>query len=271
MNAPSRPLLRWHGGKWKLAPWIISHFGEHRCYVEPFGGGASVLLRKPRSHAEVYNDLDGEAVNLFNVARERGEELTRVLRLTPFARAEFREAYEASDDPLERARRLLIRSFMGFGSNGHERLTGFRSNSSRSGTTPARDWHNYPEVLPVIIERLQGVVIENRDAVKVMADHDGPATLHFLDPPYLPETRDRGADYAHEMTVEDHCRLLRCVRGLHGMVILSGYPSEIYDSELGGGWSRVARKALADGARSRVEALWLNAAAAAACPQGRLL
>lgn len=81
-----RPLLRYHGGKWKLAPWILRHLPPHRVYVEPFGGGGSVLLQKPRSYAEVYNDLDGEIVNLFRVARERGEELAQAVELTPFAR-----------------------------------------------------------------------------------------------------------------------------------------------------------------------------------------
>jgi len=112
----ARPLVRYHGGKWKLAPWILSHFPQHRCYVEPFGGGASVLLRKPRSYAEVYNDLSGEIVNLFRVACDRGDELVRACELTPFARDEFIETWKPSPDPLEQARRTIARSFMGFGS-----------------------------------------------------------------------------------------------------------------------------------------------------------
>ena len=81
MNAPAitRPIVRYHGGKFLLANWIISHFPPHRVYVEPFGGGGSVLLRKPRSYAEVYNDMDGEIVNVFRMVRDRGDELLRVL------------------------------------------------------------------------------------------------------------------------------------------------------------------------------------------------
>jgi DNA adenine methylase len=271
MSGVTRPVLRWHGGKWKLAPWIIAQFPPHRVYVEPFGGATSVLLRKPRSYAEIYNDLDGDAVNLFRVLRSAdASALVEALRLTPFARAEFETAYEACDNPVERARRLIVRSQMGFGSDGHnvEIRTGFRANSNRSSTMPAHDWANYPRALAAIIERLSGVVIECRDAADVMAHYDGPDTLHYVDPPYMPATRSQKSRrgkvryhaYAHEMTAVDHEKLLGVLAGLRGMVVLSGYPSALYDSALAG-WDRVEKAALADGARPRVEVLWINPAA----------
>lgn len=271
MTEPFRPALRWHGGKWILAPWIIAQFPKHQVYVEPFGGAMSVLIRKPRSYAEIYNDLDKSVVNFFRILRSaRSQDLIEALRLTPFARDEFVEAYGESDDPVEMARRLVIRSFMGFGSNGHNRATGFRANSNRSGTTPAHDWVNYPDSLTLLVQRLQGVTIENRDAKAVMAQHDAPTTLHYVDPPYVLDTRaDAGADYAHELSNGDHAELLTFLRGLRGMVVLSGYPCALYDESLSD-WRRVERAALADGASPRTEVLWINPAASQAVSSGPL-
>lgn len=273
MSPPVRPLLRWHGGKWRLAPWIISHFPLHRVYVEPFGGAASVLLRKPRCYAEVYNDLDGDVVNLFRVVRatlgQIGPSLIDHLVHTPFARREFDLSYEHTDDPVEAARRLIIRSFMGFGSSGAMGgSTGFRANSNRSGTTPAHDWSNYPDALERIARRINGVVIENKDAIEVMRAHDGPETLHYVDPPYMPATRSGGNancikhKYRHELDDTGHARLLDALCALKGMVVLSGYPSPAYDRALPF-WRRVETAALADGARARTEVLWLNPACVA--------
>lgn len=269
MVKPKRPIVRYHGGKWKLAPWIIGHFPEHRIYTEAFGGGASVLLRKPRAYAEIYNDLDGEIVNLFKVARDNGHELKQKIELTPFSRDEFIEAYEPSDCPIEQARRTVIRSFMGFGSSAVTKTrkttsrvtfpnTGFRANSNRSGTTPAHDWKSWPDHLPDIIDRLRGVVIENRDAKEVISAHDSEQTLHYIDPPYLPDTRDKGSDYKHEMTENDHIELAKFIHSLKGKVIISGYPSLLYD-DLYKVW-RVEKKsgALADRAAFRTECLWMN-------------
>lgn len=266
----TRPIVRYHGGKWKLAPWIIEHLPQHKVYVEPFGGGGSVLLRKPRSYAEIYNDLDSEMVNLFRVARDNGQELVKMLRLTPFARSEFFESYEQAIEPIEQARRTVVRAFMGFGSSAHNKATGFRSNSNRSGTTPARDWMNYPDALVAIIDRLRGVVIENRNALDLMPQHDSESTVFYVDPPYVAATRDKGSDYKHEMTDEDHRKLSVFLRGLRGMVVLSGYPCDLY-GELYGDWMRIERNAHADGARDRIECLWLNAAASGVIRQLRLI
>lgn len=123
---------------------------------------------------------------------------------------------------------------------------------------------HYPDHVAAFSERLRGVVIENRDAWEVMQQHDGPETLHYVDPPYMHETRNmrRGnAAYEVEMTVEDHEALLRRLQDLEGMVILSGYRTTLYDAGLPG-WARVDRVSKADGARARVESLWLNPPAA---------
>lgn len=272
MSQVTRPALRYHGGKFRLAPWILAHFPEHRVYVEPFGGGASVLLQKARSYAEVYNDLDSEVVNLFRVIREQGEALAQACELTPFARVEFAAAYEPSSDPLEQARRTVARSFMGFGSAGASgQVTGFRSNSNRSGTTPAHDWMNYPDALRGIVQRLRGVIIEHRDALDVLRTFDAPETLFYVDPPYLHDTRNvrsRAPAYRHEMTDDQHRQLGEALRSLSGMVVLSGYPHPLYD-ELFAGWDRIETAAHADGARPRTEALWLNHACSAALARSR--
>jgi DNA adenine methylase len=204
--------------------------------------------------------------------------LVEQLRLTPFAREEFEQSFEVSDEPVERARRLIVLSFMGFGANAHSRYqTGFRSNSNRSGTTPATDWRNYPDMLPLAIERLRGVVIESQDARKCMAKHDALQTLHYVDPPYVMSTRWKGdptgrerRGYCHELSDDDHAELLTFLRGLRGMVVLSAYAHPIYEQTLSD-WRRIEIDTYADGARPRTEIVWLNPTAATALSDGPLL
>lgn len=263
MTKPKRPLLWYHGGKWMLAPWIISHFPEHRVYCEPFGGGGSVLLRKKRSYAEIYNDLDTEIVNLFKVVRNNGVQLAELLKHTPFSRNEFNLSYENTEDEIERARRTVVRSFMGFSSVVNIKYkTGFRGNAFRQGTVPAHDWKNYSDSLTDIIERLQGVIIECRDANKVMKYCDSKDTLYYLDPPYLLSTRykkEKTKCYSFEMTDKEHESLCHFIKKLKGMVIISGYYNDLYNDILSD-WHFETYKTFADGAKDRVEVLWMNPA-----------
>lgn len=276
MKEITRPVLRYHGGKFgtrgTVADLVASHFPPHRIYVEPFGGAASVLMRKERSYAEVYNDRWGGVVRVFRTLRDqqKGQQLEKALRFTPFARDEMdmttAEHMADIEDDVEFTRRIMLRSFAGFGSAASNPAynTGFRANANKAGTTPAHDWKNYPDVVPAFVERLQGVVIENRDALEVMAQHDTPQTLFYVDPPYVHSTRSpkrrRAREYAFEMDDADHEALGAALHALCGMVVLSGYHSELYD-RLFKDWACIEFDAMADGAEPRTEVLWLNPAA----------
>jgi len=256
-----RPLLRWFGGKFNLAPWIVSHFPEHRIYVEPYGGAGSVLLKKPRSYAEVWNDLNDEVFTLFWTMRQHElvKQLQHALEHTPYSRREFELAHSFSPDPIERSRRLIVRSLMGFGADSAcdpKNKTGFRGNTTRSGSTPQHVWVNYVSSLEAFYERMKGVVIENRDALEVSISHDTLETLHYFDPPYLQSLRRVGA-YSHEMDDTQHEIMLKTIIKLKGKVVLSGYANPLYEKYLGG-WVRVERETRADKAGLRTEVLWIK-------------
>jgi len=125
---------------WQIStfPLVVQLFPEHEIYVKPFSGAASVLLRKPRSHGEVYNDLNQDIFNLFRDLRDEkiATRLREVCELTPYSRDEFQLAYQHTYDPVERARRTIVRSTMGFGSGAATRhKTGFRCEARRKYTT----------------------------------------------------------------------------------------------------------------------------------------
>lgn len=273
LSAPARPVLRYHGGKFRLAPWVIKHFPPHRCYVEPFGGAAGVLIQKDRAYAEVYNDLDGDIVNVFRVLRDSDQcaRLIDQLLLTPYAREEFYAAYEPTEDPIERARRTLVRAEMGFGSAGATKgTTGFRIDTRRKHGTAQQLWARFPDSLARVCERLSGVMIENRPAVTIMEQHDAEDTLFYVDPPYVMDTRNVGARHGRyydcEMKDADHVQLLEKLVTLKGMVVLSGYSSAMYLGALQG-WAMAtteARISAARGTAIRTECLWLNPAASSA-------
>lgn len=225
------PPLRYHGSKWRLAPWIIAQFPPHRLYCEPFAGGASVLLRKSPSEVEIYNDLDGRIVNFFRVAREHPTALMTQLLLTPYARAEaITDREPAEDDPLEDARRVCAASWMLFGGGQGQWHTGFRVQRPSSANNTSDLWAKLPLQLPAVAARLRRVQIENLPALECIRRYDAPETLFYVDPPYLQSTRSkwRKTAYRHETTDDDHKQLAQVLHGIKGMAILSGYPSDLY-------------------------------------------
>lgn len=265
-----RPALRYFGGKWRIAPWIISNFPEHRIYVELYGGGASVLLRKPRTYSEVYNDLDSEIVGVFRCLQTDFDNLSNRLKNTPFSREEYDLAYMPTDCHVERAARTIVRSWMGFGNSAQraDGKTGFQSMTELTGSSKASQWRTYLDVLEQFRERFMGVVIENRNALEVVAQQDTADTLFFADPPYVSTTRKSGT-YKFEMTDADHVAMCESLSAVKGMVILCGYDNPIYDSL---GWQKrnLSTQSMASKDRERMETIWINPAAAKLQVQGYL-
>lgn len=260
-----RPPLRYHGGKFRMAPWIIPRIPPHRIYIEVFGGAAGVLIRKTRSQIEVYNDLDTQVVNFFRVLRN-SEQLDRLLRLvdlTPFSRQEFKGSYLGSEDPVEAARQFVVRCFLGHGTCSMDPTdsNGFRSCDIRAGKSYAREWAGVPAAIAVAANRLSGVTIENLDWRKLIPKFDGPDTFFYVDPPYLAETRSAGGKgYVHEMTTECHRQLAWMLKQVKGKVAISGYPSSLYES-LYGAWRSDTKHTTANGQKGsvpRVERMWMN-------------
>ena len=270
-DASRRPPCRYHGSKHTIGPWIIGHLpGDHDTYVEPYCGMANVLFLKERSLIEAVNDLNGDVVNFFRVLRERPEELIRAIDLTPFAFEEWQLSYKPAVRPLEQARRFYVRSFLSIaGPTSSSVNPGFRrqkkfSRGKDGGKTMTSAAMTFADVehLWTIARRLKGVTIESEDALRLMRRYDLERTLFYVDPPYYPETRVFGARsaYSHEMEHGDHVELLGVLKGLKGMVALSGYRCELYDDELVE-WTRYDRSFRVNGSGSRVESLWLNPAA----------
>ena len=108
------PPLNYFGGKWKSAPWYIENMPPHKTFVDLFGGGCNIILRKPRSKYEIYNDLDGEVINFFRIIQnpDTCQKLFRLLKRIPYAREAFYDAYNPTDDTIQRAANLAIKSHM---------------------------------------------------------------------------------------------------------------------------------------------------------------
>jgi DNA adenine methylase len=258
----TRPVMRYPGGKYSIAEWVISHFPQHQTYVELFGGAASVLMHKTKTRGEVYNDLNSDIVNVFRVLRDREQaaELMRLLKLTPYSYEEYQVAYDLCDCPIERARRTIYRSFAGHGSDSVTRAkAGFRGfKNKESGITAAAEWSNYPEEVFKFCERMQGVTIENRQALKIIRLYDREDTLFYSDPPYVISTRSTSSVlYPYEMTDDDHAQLADALHQVKGMAIVSGYPSELY-KKLYNGWKCVMKSSRAQNTKPSTECLWLS-------------
>ncbi|MDZ4797609.1 MAG: DNA adenine methylase [Bryobacteraceae bacterium] len=272
----SVPLMAYYGGKGHHVDWINEYLPRSAAaYIEAFTGSAAVGLARPKAKIEVFNDLDPGVANLYRVIQTDADELQLRLNFTLNARAEhdlcdiaeearIRGAGESDDVEWARQHLVLIRqSFSGI----------FNGSWGYTRQSKSQSFHRVVDRIGPVAHRLRGATIENLHFADLIRKYEklGPDVAWYLDPPYVPATRVSAQVYRCEMTLHEHELLLSMITGLSGMVVLSGYPSELYDVALKG-WMR-ATKSVACYASGhprhagmpikprRTECLWINPAA----------
>ncbi len=283
-----RPIVKRHGGKSYLARRIIGLLPDHDLYVEPYYGGGSVHLNKPRSRLEVINDLDDDLMNVYRRVAEDPEGFADSLPLPEPEEIAYRSLFRRSLSSLaelrfcadvygmalarpdEMAVLYLICHRLSRGGMGKDLAWADRRRGKRHAEGATWDlvssWRSFREMLPALGQRLQGVEMYNQPALTLLSALDlsrhGRSALVYLDPPYYPETRTAKKVYEHEMSKEDHWALLDWCNGAPCHVAISGYANIPYDTALSE-WRRVEfdmpnHSGQGRTKQRRVECLWMN-------------
>ena len=213
--AKQRGTFAYPGSKTVIRRWIYNNFPEHKLYVEPFGGAASVLVGKPRSEIEVYNDTNSDVVTFFEAVKRHGEDLAKWVENTPYSRELFDRWCESypdwPDDIVEHAGQFLFVQNANFGG----KLIGEESPSfsvnkaaGRADSGNGKIWDRKPDDIRWLKERFKQVQIEHADFQEVIERYDDPRTLFYCDPPYV----DVGdVYYQNEERGFDHRRFADCL------------------------------------------------------------
>ncbi len=261
-----KAIFRYPGSKWSIAEWIIQHFPtgyEKMVYLEPFVGSGAVFFNKKPGAVETINDLDSDIVNLFRALRDSPDELRRVLELTPYSREEYDLSFEPCAEPIEKARRYMVRTTQAIGAklHGNEKC-GWRNHKQMKIGGTACKWGGITDTIDKAAARLRGdtthlVQIEHIDALRLIERYNNADVLMYLDPPYLRSTRKSGALYNHEMDDEGQRELLSLIIKSRAKIIISGYDSEMYNLALAD-WHRDEIMSQTTSAELATEVIWMN-------------
>lgn len=259
-----KAIFRYPGSKWSIADWIIAHFPEgyeKMVYLEPFAGSAAVFFNKKPGAVETINDLDSDIVNLFRVMREQPQELKRALDLTPYSREEYDLSFVPCDEPIEKARRFIVRTTQAIGAK-MDGKCGWRNHKQMKIGGTACKWGGISETVDLAAARLRSdtthlVQIEHMDALRLIERYNNPDTLIYLDPPYVRSTRKSGKLYRHEMDDAGQVLLLDLITRSKAKIVISGYESDLYNRRLAA-WYKDSTQSQTTSAEMATETIWMN-------------
>jgi len=256
--------LHYFGAKYLLAPELVKLFPKRfRLYCEVFAGSLAVLMCKEPG-LEVVNDYNGDVANLYRVLRHAllGEKLPDLIEFTPYSYEEYCAAVgsldhgPAGEPDVERARLFLTACNQAIkGKPQRPSDWSVEKKGQRNGTARTTSvWNSLPEALRCVARRIKNAQIENKHWRDILKKYDAPDTFFYQDPPYLHCTRKQKNGYALEMTDDDHREFLAAVKGLKGLVMISGKACDLYDTEL----ARWRHKTFKCRQRGNPEVVWMN-------------
>ncbi len=207
--------IPWVGGKRLLRKEIIKRFPEKiDRYVEVFGGAAWVLFYKEKyPEQEIYNDVNGELVNLFRCVKYHHDALEKELQFALNAREIFdfckqnRNCSNFTD--IQRAAMFYYLLKTSYGAKLETYSTSF----------------NRPQLLlrniELIAKRLSKVVIENKDFHDILKRYDKEGTLFYCDPPYYNTEKMYQGINDSIFNEQQHIQLKEVLSHIKGKFVLS--------------------------------------------------
>ncbi|WP_339615257.1 DNA adenine methylase [uncultured Gilvimarinus sp.] len=211
----ANPIIPWIGGKRRLADRIFPLFPSHKCYVEPFAGGAALFFLRPNpADVEVLNDINGDLVNLYRVVQHHLEEFVRQFKWALSSRQVFKWLQDTRVETLtdiQRAARFYYLQQSAFGG-----LVEGQTYGTATTTPPGLNLLRLEEQLSAAHLRLSSTFIEHLSWADCIKRYDRPHTLFYMDPPYW-ET----AGYGVEFGFEQYEQMAKVLAGLQGKAIIS--------------------------------------------------
>lgn len=209
------PIVPWMGGKRRLADRILPFFPAHKCYVEPFAGGAALFFLRPvPAEVEVLNDVNGDLVNLYRVVQHHLEEFVRQFKWALTSRQVFEWLKVTRPETLtdiQRAARFYYLQHNAFGG----KVTG-QTFGTATTTPPGLNLLRIEETLSAAHLRLAGAFVEHLPWQQCLERYDRPHTLFYMDPPYW-QTEGYGVSFPFS----EYEAIAECMRRLAGRAIVS--------------------------------------------------
>ena len=255
-----KPFLNYYGSKTTMTGTLLSYFPlDYKTYLEPFGGGASMLFEKDPHGMEVYNDIEENVWSVFKVIQDEDmfKRFQQRCTLALYSRDLYNEAKQALKTDLDiedRAYYFFLLSRMSFNGNG-----GFSvcKESRRGMVKNVSDFLSKVDMLPEYHNRLRRVLIEHKDAMELLDDYNEKGTFAYCDPPYVHDTRKSASGYIHEMEDDEHEKFIEKCLTFKGKLLISGYDNQMYDRLVENGFEKIHFES-PNAHSDSIETLWRN-------------